>query len=47
MEALDTYTSTLAVLIAALVLVAAGLTKKQLVWVRAKRVTLPLRRQSS
>ena len=37
MEALETYTSALAVLSAALLLVAAGLAKKQLVWRRAKR----------
>jgi hypothetical protein len=47
MEALDTYTSALAVLSAALLLVAAGLAKKQLVWVRAKRVTAPRRRRRS
>jgi hypothetical protein len=38
MEALETYTSALAVLSAALLLVAAGLAKKQLVWKRAKAV---------
>jgi hypothetical protein len=36
MEALDTYTSALAVLSAALLLVAAGLAKKELAWKRAK-----------
>jgi hypothetical protein len=36
MEALETYTSTLAMLSAALLLVAAGLAKKQLVWKRVK-----------
>jgi hypothetical protein len=36
MEALETYTSALTVLSAALLLVAAGLAKKQLVWKRAK-----------
>ena len=38
MEALETYTSTLAVLSAALLLVAAGLGTKQLVWKRATPV---------
>ena len=38
MEALETYTSTLAILSAALLLVAAGVAKKQLVWKRAKPV---------
>ena len=37
MEALETYTSVLALLSAALLLVAAGLAKKQLVW-KAKPV---------
>jgi len=37
MEALEIYTSALAVLSAALLLVAAGLAKKQLVWKRVKR----------
>jgi hypothetical protein len=46
MEALETYTSTLAVLSAALLLVAAGLAKKQLVWKRAKPVPARRRRQS-
>jgi len=36
MEALETYTSAVAVLSAALLLVAAGLAKKQLVWKRPK-----------
>jgi hypothetical protein len=36
MEALETYTSALAVLSAALLLIASGLAKKQLVWKRAK-----------
>ncbi|MGN6431316.1 MAG: hypothetical protein ACTHNB_11400 [Gaiellaceae bacterium] len=43
MEALETYTSALAVLSAALLLVAVGLAKKQLVWKRAK--TVPARRR--
>jgi hypothetical protein len=43
MEALETYTSALAVISAALLLVAAGLAKKQLVWKRAKPV--PARRR--
>ena len=43
MEALETYTSALAVLSAALLLIAAGLAKKQLVWKRAKPV--PARRR--
>jgi hypothetical protein len=44
MEVLDTYTSALAVLSAALLLVAAGLAKKQLVWKRAKPVRARRRR---
>jgi hypothetical protein len=47
MEALDTYTSVLAVLSAALLLVAAGLAKKQLVRARVRRVTAPLRQRRS
>ena len=43
MEALETYTSALAVLSAALLLVAAGLAKKQLVWKR--RRPAPVRRR--
>jgi hypothetical protein len=43
MEALEIYTSTLAALSASLLLVAAGLAKKQLVWKRAKPV--PARRR--
>ena len=43
MEALETYTSALAALSAALLLVAAGLAKKQLVWKRPKVV--PARRR--
>jgi hypothetical protein len=46
MEALETYTSTRAVLSAALLLVAAGLAKKQLVWTRARPVPARRRRQS-
>ena len=42
MEAFETYTTALAVLSAALLLIAAGLAKKQLVWKRAKPV--PARR---
>ena len=38
MEVLDTYTSVLVVLIGALLLVSAGLGKKQLVWKRPKPV---------
>jgi hypothetical protein len=45
MEALETYTSALAVLSAALLLVAAGLAKKQLVWKRAKAVPVRRRRR--
>jgi hypothetical protein len=43
MEALENYTSALAVLSAALLLVAAGLAKKQLVWKRSRPV--PARRR--
>jgi hypothetical protein len=46
MEALDTYTSVLALLSTALLLVAAGLAKKQLVW-KAKRVPMLRRRRRS
>jgi hypothetical protein len=46
MEALETYTSVLALLIAALLLVAAGLAKKQLVW-KAKPVPMRRRRPRS
>jgi hypothetical protein len=46
MEALETYTSVLALLSAALLLVAAGLAKKQLVW-KAKPVRLQRRRRRS
>lgn len=45
MESLETYTSVLAVLSAALLLVAAGLAKKQLVWKRAKAVRARRRRR--
>jgi hypothetical protein len=38
MEALETYTAALAVVSAGLLLVAAGLAKKQLVWKRRKPV---------
>jgi hypothetical protein len=44
MEVLDTYTSVLVVLIGALLLVAAGLGKKQLVWKRPKPVRARFRR---
>jgi hypothetical protein len=37
MEALDSYTSAMTVLSAALLFVVAGLAKNQLVWKRAKR----------
>ena len=43
MEALDTYTDVLSLLSAALLLVVAGLAKKQLVW-KVKPVPLPRRR---
>jgi hypothetical protein len=46
MEALEAYTSALAVLSAALLLVAAGLAKKQLVWRREKPVSKRYRRGS-
>ena len=46
MEALETYTSILAMLSAALLLVAAGLAKKQLVW-KPKPVPLIRRRRRS
>jgi len=45
MEALETYTSALAVLSASLLLVVAGLAKKQLIWKRAK--PFPARRRRS
>ena len=43
MEALETYTSALTVLSVALLLIAAGLAKKQLVWKQVK--PLPRRRR--
>jgi hypothetical protein len=43
MEALETYTSVLTVLSAALLLVTAGFVKNQLVW-KARPVRLPRRR---
>jgi hypothetical protein len=46
MEALETYTSIVALLSAALLLVAAGLAKKQLVW-KAKPVPMRRRRRRS
>jgi hypothetical protein len=45
MEALETYTSALAVLSAALLFVVAGLAKKQLVWKRTKPVCVRRRRR--
>jgi Na+/serine symporter len=44
MESLETYTSLLVVLIGALLLVAAGLGKKQLVWKRPKPARFRRRR---
>ncbi len=46
MEALETYTSVLALLSGGLLLVAAGLAKKQLVW-KAKPVPMRRRRRRS
>jgi hypothetical protein len=46
MEVLETYTSALAVLSAALLLIVAGLAKKQLVWKRAEPVSKRRRRSS-
>jgi hypothetical protein len=46
MEVLETYTSALAVLSAALLFIVAGLAKKQLVWKRAKPVSKRHRRSS-
>jgi hypothetical protein len=46
MEALESYTSVLAVLSAALLMLATGLAKKQLVWKRAKPVLVRRRRRS-
>jgi hypothetical protein len=45
MEALETYTSALVVLSVALLLVAAGLAKKQLVWKRPKAIPVRRRRR--
>jgi hypothetical protein len=45
MEALETYTSALTALSAALLLVAAGLAKKQLIWKRPKPVPARRRRR--
>jgi hypothetical protein len=45
MEALEIYTSALAVISAALLLVVAGLAKKQLVWNRAKPIPVRRRRR--
>jgi hypothetical protein len=47
MEAFETYTSTLAALSAALLLVAAGFVKKQLVWKQAKPAPARRRRRKS
>ncbi len=47
MEALELYTSALAVFSAALLLVVAGLAKKQLLWKRAKAVPVRHRRRRS
>jgi hypothetical protein len=47
MEAFETYTSALTVLSTALLLVAAGLAKKQLIWKQAKPVPARRRRRSS
>jgi hypothetical protein len=47
MEALETYTSAVAVPSAALLLVAAGLAKKQLVWKRPKPALGRRRRRSA
>jgi hypothetical protein len=46
MEALETYASALTMLSAVLLLVAAGLAKKQLVWKRAKPAPARRRRSS-
>jgi hypothetical protein len=46
METLETYTSVLALLSAALLLIAAGMAKKQLVW-KAKPVPMRRRRRRS
>jgi hypothetical protein len=46
MEALETYTSVLAVIAAALLLIATGLAKKQLVW-KAKPAPMRRRRRRS
>jgi hypothetical protein len=45
MEALETYVSALTALSAALLLIAAGLAKKQLVWRRPKPVSARKRRR--
>jgi hypothetical protein len=45
MEALELYTSVLAVFSAALLLIVAGLAKQQLVWKRAKPVPARRRRR--
>jgi len=47
MEVLETYTSVLAVLSGALLLVAAGLAKKQLAWKRPAIVRARCRRRNS
>jgi hypothetical protein len=45
MEALDSYTSAVAVLSAALLMITAGLAKQQLVWKRPKLVRARRRRR--
>jgi hypothetical protein len=47
MEALETYTSAVAVLSAAVLLIAAGLAKKRLVWKPARPVRARRRRRRS
>jgi hypothetical protein len=47
MEALEAYSSAVAVLSAALLLIAAGLAKKQLVWKRVKPLPARRRRRKS
>jgi hypothetical protein len=45
MEALDSYTSAVAVLTAALLMITAGLAKQQLVWKRPKPIRARRRRR--
>jgi len=47
MEAFDSYTSAVAVISAALLMITAGLAKKQLVWKRASPVRPRCRRRRS